>query len=114
MVMWFFVVAIAVTLTTLAIQRGRPTPQLDIKNSGTTPVTIKHRSDSLLLQSGQTGHLRFRPGETLTVHAGDTTAFPSKTITLESRGIQPGSPPRVPVEVRAEGTEVHFTYTADK
>jgi hypothetical protein len=114
MVMWFFVIAIAATLTTLAIQGGRPTPQLDIRNSGTTPVTIKHRSDSLLLQSGQTGHLRFRLGETLTVHAGDTSAAPSKTIPLESRGLQPGSPPRVPVEVRAEGTDIHFIYTADK
>lgn len=113
MVIWLFIAA--VVLPTFVVQYNiRTKPQLDIKNTGTTSVTIRHRSDTFVVQSGQTWHLRLRPGEALTIHAGDTTSAPSKTITLESRGLQPGRPPRIPIEVRAEGTDIHFVYAADK
>ena len=86
-------------------------PQLDIKNTGATPVTVQHSGESFVVQPGQTWHIRFREGDALILHAGETVAAPSQTVTLERRGMESGMLSRVPVEVRVEGTtNIVFEY----
>ena len=110
---WLLIGIITLTLTLFAVQRFNTLkPQLDIKNTGGTPVTVQHRGDSFVVQSGQTWHIRFRPGETMILHAGETVAAPSRTVILERRGLQSGMLSRVPVEVIVEGiTNILFKYS---
>ena len=113
---WLLIGCITFTLTLFAVQRfNAARPQLDIKNTGATPVTVQHSSESFVVQPGQTWHIRFREGDALILHAGETVAAPSRTVTLERRGMVPGMLPRVPVEVRVEGgTNIVFEYSGAK
>jgi len=113
---WVVIGWITFTLTLFAVQRfNAAKPQLDIKNTGGTSVTVQHRSDSFVVQPGQTWHIRFRPGDALTLHAGEALAALSRTVALESRSIQSGMLPRVAVEVRVEGTtNIVFEYSGTR
>ena len=110
---WLLIGCITSTLTLFAVRRFNAfRPQLDIKNSGSIPITVVHRGDTLVIGPGQTWHLRFSQNDPMTLHAGESVAAPSRTISLERRGMESGMLSRVPVEVRVEGTtNIVFEYS---
>lgn len=103
-------------LTWLAVQwSGRAKPQLDLKNTGATVVRVRHGGNSFVMKPGQTWHLRFWPGTAITLHAGESDAAPSRTVTLEKRNMQSGNPSIVAAEARVEnGTNILFEYVGGK
>lgn len=108
-----FIAIITCTVTLVAVRQfNAAKPQLDIKNTGSTAVTVLHSGDTLVVQPGQTWHFRYWPGDAITIHAEDPTV-PSQTMTLERRGMEPGMLSTVPVEVRVDATskEIVFEYT---
>ena len=110
---WALIGIITCSLTLVAVQRvNAAKPQLDIKNSGTTPITVVHRGNTIVIAPGQTWHFRFWPGDSATLHAGETVAAPSRTVTLERTGMESGMLSTVPVEVRVEGgSNILFEYS---
>ena len=110
---WVLIGCMTFTLTLFAVRRfNAAKPQLDIKNSGATPITVVHRGNTILMAPGQTWHFRFWPGDPVTLHAGETVAAPSRTVTLERKGMESGMLSTVPVDVRVEGaSNIVFEYT---
>lgn len=116
LLLWTSIVTVGCAVTLIVMQQFKAAkPQLDIKNTGQTVVTVLHRGDSSVIQPGQTWHFRFNAGDTLTIHAGDSVSAPSRTVTLDRRDVGSDMPSRVPVEVRVEGvTNIVFEYSGDK
>lgn len=113
---WLLIGCLTCFLTLIAVRRFNAyRPQLDIKNSGSIPITVVHRGETLVIRPGQTWHLRFSENDPMRLHAGESVAAPSRTISLERRGMEPGMLSTVPVEVRVEGTSnIVFEYVGAK
>jgi hypothetical protein len=110
---WMFIAIITCTVTLISVRQfNAAKPQLDIKNTGSTAVTVLHGGDTLIVKPGQTWHFRFWPGDAITSHAEDPTV-PSQTMILERRGMEPGMLSTVPVEVRFDETskDIVLEYT---
>ena len=72
---------------------------------------VRSGSKTFVMQPGQTWHLRYWPGATITLHPGDKESAYNRSVVLEKRDVQPGNPPRVPVEVNADSpTNILFEY----
>ena len=113
---WLLIGGITITLTLFAVHWFNSVkPQLDIKNTGATPVAVQHRDNFFVIQPGQTWHIRFFEGDALVLHAGATVEAPSRTVTLERRGMESGILSTVPVEVRVGGTaNIVFEYSGER
>jgi hypothetical protein len=110
-----FVILAVCSIAALLLNRANASrPQLDIRNTGSNPVLLRHRGNDLVVRPGDGGSLRFSPGDTLTIFAGETESSKSKSVQLEKHGSHQGAPaasPRVAAEVHADdGENVVFRY----
>ena len=64
-------------------------PTLEVKNTGTNDVTLSFKGETFVCQPGQTWHMRFYGGDTLTLRAGEAVDAPSITIALPERNPKP-------------------------
>jgi hypothetical protein len=110
----FVVLAVSGVAGLLLNRANVSRPQLDVRNIGSNPVLLRHRGNDIVIRAGDVGALRFSPGDTLTIFAGETETSTSKTVQLEKRGPHegvPAAPPRVAAEVNADdGASIAFRY----
>jgi hypothetical protein len=86
------VVALAAVILAIIINSILPPrwhPTLEVENTGTNAVTISFRGEAFLCRPGQTWHMRFYGGDTLTLSADEAVDHPSFTITLPDRNPKP-------------------------
>jgi hypothetical protein len=110
-----FVVLAVGSVAALMLNRANASrPQLDVRNIGSNPVLLRHRGNEIVVRPGEAGALRFSPGDTLTIFAGETGTSTSKSIQLEKRVPHqgaPASPPRLAAEVNADDeANIAFRY----
>lgn len=115
LLLFFIILAVCSVATRLLINRAYASrPQLDVRNVGSDPVLLRHRGNDLVVRPGAVGALRFSPGDTLTIFAGENETSESKSVQLEELGPQqdaPAASSRVAVEVNAEdGANIIFRY----
>jgi hypothetical protein len=73
----------------LVILPSRWRPQLDVKNVGTTAVTFSFEGHDFVTEPGQSWHMRFSAGDTLTIRARQDGDAPSQTVKLPERNPKP-------------------------
>jgi hypothetical protein len=78
---------IPISLSVILPSRWRP--QLDVKNVGTTAVTFSFAGHDFVTQPGESWHMRFSAGDTLTIRAGQGADAPSQTVKLPERNPKP-------------------------
>lgn len=74
--------AIVLAVIVTSILPSRWHPQLNVKNTGTKPVTFSFKGGTFVTQPGQTWSNSFYGGDTLTIHAGGDANAPSITVPL--------------------------------
>jgi len=90
--------------------RNTSRPQLDVTNTGSTPVSARHGSDEFVVQPAQTWSLRYSAGDSLTL--SEDVASKSKTVVLDREGRGIGMRPvKFKAEVNADGKEITFRFT---
>ena len=115
LVIVFVIIAVCSVATRLVINGGNASrAQLDVRNTGSNPVMLRHRGNDLVVRPGEVGSLRFSPGDTLTIFAGEDETLESKSVQLEARGTHQGSPAassRRAADVNAvDGSKIIFRY----
>ena len=108
-VIFLAVAAIAVVTPIVMIVRNTSRPQLDVTNTGSTPVSARHGSDEFVVQPAQTWGLRYSAGDSLALSV--TGAGKSKTVVLDREGRSIGMRPvKFKAEVNADGEDIRFRF----
>ena len=90
--------------------RNTSRPELDVTNTGSTPVSARHGSDEFVVQPAQTWALRYSVGDSLTLSVA--VASKSKTVVLDREGRGIGNRPvKFKAEVNADGRDISFRFT---
>jgi len=109
---WVLAVVVIAVAAAAFVLWSRSKPQLDLINSGTTPLVVEFENERWTLLPNEVWHARFRAGDTLVVRESENEGAMSRTITLEENRSLTGSKPRVSAEVRWESpTGITFAYT---
>ena len=119
LLIFFVILAVCSVATRLLINRANTSrPQLEVRNIGSNPVLLRHEGNDFVVRPGAVGALRYSPGDTLTIFAGETDTSKAKSVQLEKRGPPqgaPSTPSRVAADVNAEDEEnIVFQYADGK
>lgn len=82
-------VAVAAAIGILWILPPRWQPDLRIKNTGTSAVTVSFKGGNFAIQPGETWRNRFYGGDTLTIRAGEAADAPARAVSLPERNPKP-------------------------
>jgi hypothetical protein len=85
-------VACAAVLAAIGINSILPPrwqPDLRIKNTGTSAVTVSFKGGDFAIQPGETWRNRFYGGDTVTIRAGEAFDAPARTVSLPERNPKP-------------------------
>src|SRR5687767_2359741 len=64
-------------------------PQLNVTNTGTTPVTLSYKDHTSVTEPGKTWSMRFSAGDTLTIRAGEGANAGTRVIQMPARNPKP-------------------------
>ncbi len=87
---------------------------LELRNSGSTPVTARHDGDEFVVHGGQTWIMRYSVGDSVSLVClaeSATEKSKAKTVKLDREGPAVGGRPGpLKAEVNADGEEISFRF----